>query len=95
MTKKSQTQRILELLKRGDSISDLEAYQNFHCRRLSGRIFDLRHGVFDGTCYEIESKDEPNADGGRHARYQMKLLPSCLAWPRKETSNISHQEPLL
>lgn len=48
---KSQTIRILEHLKKGQTITPLEALEKFGCFRLSAIIYSLRH---DG--YEIETK---------------------------------------
>ena len=42
---KSQTQQILQWLKEGKSLTPLDALREFGCLRLSGRIYDIRHGV--------------------------------------------------
>ena len=39
---KSQKEMILEHLKKYKSISDLEAYQEYGCRRLAARISEIR-----------------------------------------------------
>lgn len=39
----TQNDMILEHLKRGDSITQMEATTLYGCTRLSGRIYDLRH----------------------------------------------------
>lgn len=45
----SQSSKILRYLKKGKSITSLEALRKFGCFRLSGRIYDLRkdgHKIF-------------------------------------------------
>jgi hypothetical protein len=42
----TQRQRILALLKRGKSITPLDAIRQFQCLRLGARIFDLRQQGF-------------------------------------------------
>ena len=51
---KSQTFLILNCLKKGKSITPIEALTEFGCFRLSGRIWDLRNGEFDGVRYPIK-----------------------------------------
>lgn len=41
-TSKSQTERILEYLLEGNSITPLEALQKFNCFRLGARIADIK-----------------------------------------------------
>lgn len=43
ITKSSQCKDILEYLRQGNGITQLEALRMFGCGRLSGRIWDLRH----------------------------------------------------
>ena len=43
LSKSSQCKDILEYLKEGHGITQLEALRMFGCGRLSGRIWDLRH----------------------------------------------------
>ena len=45
---------ILNYLKKGHSINPLTALNKFGCFRLSGRIFQLRNGEFDGVRYPIK-----------------------------------------
>lgn len=61
----SQAKQILELLKRGESISPLEALQKFNCMRLGARIKDLRD---EG--HKIQTLDEKR-NGKRYARYKL------------------------
>jgi hypothetical protein len=73
MNSHSQNGSILKALQLGDTITQRDAIERWNVYRLSGRIFDLRHGVHDGICHDIEEVSEPNADGrGRHARYRMQ-----------------------
>jgi len=78
MTPQTQSARILEILRRGETISQLEAARwDNPCLRLGARIWDLRHGVYDGTCHDIEELTEKNGDGkGTHARYRMRSQPA-------------------
>jgi|HubBroStandDraft_4_1064222.scaffolds.fasta_scaffold81941_5 hypothetical protein len=68
---KTHNGQILELLKRGESITPIDALQMFGCFRLGARIFDLRHGKYDGVKYDIEEISEKR-DGKRYARYRMR-----------------------
>ena len=43
ITKASQCKEILDYLKQGNGITQLEALQKFGCGRLSARIWDLRN----------------------------------------------------
>jgi hypothetical protein len=43
----TQNQLILNYLKKGNSITSLEALQKFNCFRLSARIFNLREDGFN------------------------------------------------
>src|ERR1019366_597999 len=79
MTKNTHCALILETLKVGDSVTPLDALRLWGCFRLGARIWDLRYGKYDGTCYDIEKLSEKNADGkGRHARYRMKQYSAPL-----------------
>lgn len=40
--RKTQNEKILEHLRLHGSITDVEAFELYSCRRLSGRIYDLR-----------------------------------------------------
>ena len=51
----SQNKQIINYLKRGKSITPIEALNRFGCFRLSGRIHNLRNGDFDGTHYKIRT----------------------------------------
>ena len=72
---KSHCARILEILRRGETISQLEASRwNDPCLRLGARIKDLRAGKHDGIKWIIETITVKNADGrGTHARYRMNV----------------------
>ena len=65
----SQITQILNHLQEGNSLSPLEALNMFGCFRLSGRIFELRHGEYDGTCYDIV--EEPH-EGKQYAIYRLR-----------------------
>lgn len=70
----TQTQVILDVLKSGDSISSLEAFQEFGITRLSAIIFRLRR-----RGYRIIGKDEEttNRFGGKvtFTRYFLEEAP--------------------
>jgi hypothetical protein len=73
MNPHSQNESILKASQLGESITQRDAIERWNCYRLSGRIFDLRHGVYDGVSYDIEEVSERNADGrGKHARYRLR-----------------------
>ena len=42
-TMKAQTEMVLEALNRGESLTQLDAFQRFGCFRLGARIWELRH----------------------------------------------------
>lgn len=62
-----QTQ-VLDHLKKGRTISPVEAINLFNCYRLSAVINRLRN-----VGYDIATHNEPNLNGrGTHARYELK-----------------------
>lgn len=65
---KSQTQRILEYLESGKSISPLEALTVFGCTRLAARIYDIeeKFGI------AVDRIDRRDASGKRYSRYRLK-----------------------
>jgi hypothetical protein len=65
----SQTTQILNHLKEGNTLSPLEALDMFGCLRLGARIWELRHGEYDGTCYDIT--EEPH-EGKQYAIYRLR-----------------------
>ncbi len=61
-----QTQ-VLDHLKKGQTISPVEAINLFNCYRLSAVINRLRN-----VGYDIATHNEPNLNGrGTHARYEL------------------------
>ncbi len=62
----SQTQAILEMLKRGP-VTPLDALQEAGCLRLAARIADLRQAGID-----IETEDYKTPTGKHVARYKLK-----------------------
>ena len=56
----SQREMILKHLKRYGKITDVQAFNNFGIRRLSGRIYDLRA---DGYQIRTEMTTKPNRFG--------------------------------
>ena len=67
---KSQNLMILNYLKKGNSVTPIEALNKFGCFRLSGRIFELMHGEFDGKHYKI-NKTMVLKNGKRFAEYKL------------------------
>lgn len=68
---KSQTQQILEALKNGETLTPLGALNRFGCFRLGARVYELRHGEYDGNFYRIE--DVPHA-GKQYSAYRLVNL---------------------
>lgn len=66
--KLSQSKKIIEYLKQGNSITQMEAASQFQCWRLGARIYDLR-----SQGYDIITEEMPNEHGGTHARYRLVL----------------------
>ena len=64
----NQRDRILAYLKRGRSITQETARNNFGCWRLAPRILELRQAG-----YPIETKLAKSKDGTRFARYYLSL----------------------
>lgn len=58
-----QASAILEYLKKGYSLTPLEALQKFGCMRLGARIWDLKHAGHDVHCELV------NDNGKHYARY--------------------------
>ena len=66
----SQTSRILEYMRAGNSITPLDALRLFGCMRLGARIYDLKQ---DGHVINtLIVKD--GASGARYARYSLVSL---------------------
>ncbi len=66
MDRITQTQKVLEYMKSGHTITSWEAIQKFHATRLSDIIFRLRHGG-----HEIITHKERSKDGTNYARYEL------------------------
>ncbi|MDE2098546.1 MAG: hypothetical protein KGL39_14930 [Patescibacteria group bacterium] len=68
----SQCAAILSALRRGDTITGMDALNRFGTFRLGARIFDLKHGIHDGTRYAIEdAMVKDHATGKRYKKYWM------------------------
>lgn len=64
----TQLEQILEHLKQGKSITQVDAIRLFKCYRLSAIIKRLRNSGYDIVTY-----NERNSSGtGTHARYELK-----------------------
>lgn len=74
MDTKTQNKKVLEALERGETLTSMDTFHwSPAITRLSGRIYDLAHGIHDGTKYDIETIKEKNSSGkGYHARYRLK-----------------------
>lgn len=59
---------ILKALQLGESITQRHAIERWNCYRLSVRIFDLGHGVYDGVRYDTEEVSEKTRMGRVGAR---------------------------
>ena len=62
----SQRMEILADLKRGKSITALDALQDYGCFRLAARIAELRQ-----MGHDIEMELEPHSNG-KHAKYRLR-----------------------
>jgi len=65
-TKKTQNARVLAHLRKGQTITGLQALTLYGCYRLAARIYDLRHQ----QGFEIDSY-LVTKDGARVAKYRM------------------------
>ena len=72
----TQTEAVLDILKSGDSISSLEAFQEFGITRLSSIIFNLRQRGYVITSDNIKTT---NRFGGTvvFSRYKLESEPTC------------------
>lgn len=69
--RKSQTEQILEALKNGETLTPLDALNRWGCFRIGARVWELRHGQYDGTHYQIE--DIPH-EGKQYSAYRLVKL---------------------
>jgi hypothetical protein len=69
MKRKSQEDRIFEWLKKGKTLTPLQALQKFCCFRLSSRIYDLKKDSL--IRHFIEKEMITTKSGKRVARYRM------------------------
>lgn len=72
----TQTEAVLDILKSGDSISSLEAFQEFGITRLSSIIFNLRK---KGYAITSDSIATTNRFGNTvvFSRYKLESEPTC------------------
>ncbi len=66
---KSQTQEIEEYLKKGNSLTPIEALEKFGCFRLGARIYDLKDKGYEFIVTTVIHGKK------RYAQYKMKLKP--------------------
>lgn len=52
---KSQCEKILKDLKAGKVITSLTGFKKYNAVRLTARLWELRHGKFDGNEYPIKA----------------------------------------
>lgn len=76
----SQNQQILNHLKAGQSITALEALQNYECFRLAARIHDLKSDGWPVHCERTET-----FTGKRIALYSLAMNRSH--WPKENGSD--------
>lgn len=72
MRKKSQKDKVLELLQAGKTITSFEAFQLFNITRLSSVIFDLRQ---DGHSIISEDVTVESPNWGKTSIARYKLIP--------------------
>lgn len=70
ISKKSQTDEILNYLQAGNVLTPLEAMRKFNCMRLGARIYDLRQQGY--VINSLIIKDD--ISGKRYARYSLVSL---------------------
>ena len=70
ISKKSQTDEILNYLQAGNVLTPLEAMRKFNCLRLGARIYDLRQKGY--VINSLIIKDD--ISGKRYARYSLVSL---------------------
>lgn len=66
MNRATQTQKVLKYLKKGHTITSMDAFRKFHATRLSDIIFRLRK-----RGYKITAHREKSKDGTAYARYEL------------------------
>lgn len=74
-SKGSQCAAILAHLKAGHRITPAQAFQDFHCLRLGGRIKDLRNAGHPIITEMITVKTTPSGRPVRVARYSISQEP--------------------
>lgn len=89
-TKESQNRDILAHLKRGHSLTPLNALTRYGCFRLSARIYELRNGKYDGVKHPIVAVPEHLKNGKTVAKYKLgkseapiegdKFQPGDVCW---------------
>lgn len=70
----SQNEQILQHLKRGKTLTAIEALENFGCFRLAGRIYELKSDGWPIECEKIKTDNGKMI--GEYALIQDRLL-----WP--------------
>lgn len=68
----SQNAKILAHLLSGRKLTPLDCFNLYGCLRASGRIYDLKHGKYDGTEYPIKTEMITTPTGKRVARYKLE-----------------------
>ena len=56
----SQRLQVLAALQSGERLTPRDAIARWGCYRLGARVWELRHGVCDGVCWNIMSKIDPS-----------------------------------
>ncbi len=65
----TQNAKILEALQNGDELTTFDGFERFKCARLGSRIWDLRHGKYDGSKYNIRYEKRTNEKGDEYYAY--------------------------
>jgi hypothetical protein len=72
---KAHAGKILAVLQAGRALTKLEILRDIGCLNGGGRIFDLRHGKFDGNKYPIQMRKvevETRTGKSKVAQYYME-----------------------
>lgn len=72
----SQSDAILDALKRGETLTALDALARFRCLRLSGRVLELRQ-----KGYAIETRIVETPSGKRIAEYSLPIIAKGATYP--------------
>lgn len=68
----TQTEKVLDYMKRNGGITTMEAFSKLKITRLSGRIFDLKAEGYNIASETIVKKNKKTGETTRFARYYLE-----------------------